>query len=137
MSRDAFFCKEWLPNYRLLSSKDIDELLAETISDGRSVVRKICEDDQPCNWETTVQPISQISEKIHRIWGAANHLASVADSAEIRDVINKNLEQVSSFWTDFSQNKTLYKIFANLRRGISKKSYPQQHKVLILKCDLS
>ena len=78
------------------------------------------------------QPISQISEKIHRIWGAANHLSSVSDSSEIRDVINKNLEQVSSFWTDFSQNKTLYKIFDNLRRGISKKTHPQQHKVL---CD--
>ena len=47
-------------------------------------------------------------------------------------MINKNLEQVSSFWTDFSQNKTLYKIFANLRRGISKTTYPQRHKVL---CD--
>ena len=58
--------------------------------------------------------------------------ASVADITEIRGVINKNLEQVSSFWTDFSQNKTLYKIFANLRRGISKTTHPQQHKVL---CD--
>ena len=132
MSRDAFFCKDWLPNYRLLTWKDIDELIAETISDGRLIIKKICENDQPYNWENTVQPISQISEKIHRIWGAANHLASVADSTEIRGVINKNLDQVSSYWTDFSQNKTLYKIFANLRRGTSKTTYPQQHKVL---CD--
>ena len=132
MSRNAFFCKEWLPNYRLLSPNNIDEIISQTISDGRLVVKRICENEQPCNWKTTVQPISQISEKMHRIWGAANHLSSVADSTEIRDVINKNLEQVSSFWTDFSQNKTLYKIFANLRRGISKKNHPQQHKVL---CD--
>ena len=82
MSRDAFFCKEWLPNYRLLSPNDIDELIAETISDGRLIVKKICENDQPCNWENTIQPISQISEKIHRIWGAANHLSSVADSTK-------------------------------------------------------
>ena len=132
MSRDTFFCKEWLPNYRLLTPKDIDELIAETISDGKLLIKKICESDQACNWETTVQPISQISEKIHRIWGAANHLSSVADSTEIRGVINKNLEYVSSFWTDFSQNKRLYKIFANLRRGISKTTHPHQHKVL---CD--
>ena len=132
MSRDDFFCKEWLPNYKLLNPNDIDELIAETISDGRLTVKKICENDQPFNWENAVQPISQFSEKIHRIWGAANHLSSVADSREIRGVINKNLEQVSSFWADFSQNKTLYKIFANLRRSISKKTHPQQHKVL---CD--
>ena len=132
MSRDTFFCKECLPNYRLLTPNDIDELIAETISDGRLVVKKICENDQACNWETTVQPISQISEKIYRIWGAANHLSSVADSTEIRGVINKNLEYVSSFWTDFSQNKRLYKIFVNLRRGISKTTHPHQHKVL---CD--
>ena len=62
-------------------------------------------------------PISQISEKIHRIWGAANHLSSVSDSTAIRDVINKNLEQVTSFGLIFSQNKVLYKIFDNLRRG--------------------
>ena len=121
MSHDAFFCKEWLPNYKLLSPAHLDELIADTISDGRVILKKICEGDQPCNWENTVQPISQISEKIQRIWGAANHLSSVADSTAIRGVVNKNLELTSSFWTDFSQNKTLYKIFANLRRGISKK----------------
>ena len=64
MSRDAFFCKEWLPNYRLLSPNDITELIAETTSDGRVVVKNICDSDQPCNWETTIVPISQISEKI-------------------------------------------------------------------------
>ncbi|GIR49613.1 MAG: hypothetical protein CM15mP58_17100 [Burkholderiaceae bacterium] len=122
MSRDAFFCKEWLPNYKLLSPNDIDELIAETISDGRLTVKKICENNQPLNWETTVQPISQISEKIHRIWGAANHLSSVADSSEIRGVINKNLEQVTSFWTDFSQNKTLYKIFCKSSERYFKKN---------------
>ena len=67
MSRDTFFCKEWLPNYRLLTPNDIDELIAETISDGTLLVKKICENDQACNWETTVQPISQISEKIHTV----------------------------------------------------------------------
>ena len=97
-----------------------------------SSCKRICESDQPRNWENTIIPISQISEKIHRIWGAANHLSSVSDSPAIRDVINKNLEQVTSFWTDFLKNKDLYKIFDNLRRGISKTNHPQQHKVL---CD--
>ena len=130
MSRDAF-CKEWLPNYRLLSPNDINELIAETTSDGKLIIKNICESDQPCNWETTIVPISQISEKIHRIWGAANHLSSVSDSPAIRDVINKNLEQVTSFWTDFSQNRDCIR-FLTTSRGISKTSHPQQHKVL---CD--
>ncbi len=95
-------------------------------------MREVCTGEGPRNWENTIKPISEIHETINRIWGAANHLCSVADNPEIRDVINKNLEQVSSFWTDFSQNKTLYKIFANLRRGISKTTHPHQHKIL---CD--
>ena len=78
------------------------------------------------------KPISQIQRKNSSYLGSGKPSFSVADNQEIRDVINKNLEQVTSFWTDFSQNKTLYKIFANLRRGISKKTHPQQHKVL---CD--
>ena len=62
MSRDAFFCKEWLPNYRLLSPKEIDTLIAETTSD-REIIKNICESNQPLNWETIIVPISQISEK--------------------------------------------------------------------------
>ena len=130
MSRDAFFCKEWLPNYKLLNSKKIDELISETISNANLVLSKICNEEKPRNWDNTVQPISENIEKIHRIWGAANHLASVADTPEIRNIINKNLDKVTNFWTDFSQNKALYKILTNLRRGVSKTAHPQQHKVL-------
>ena len=132
MSQHAFFCKEGLPNYKLLSPADINQLISLSIDEGRKTLREVCTEEGPRNWENTIKPISEIHETLNRIWGAANHLCSVADNQEIRDVINKNLEQVSSFWTDFSQNKILYKIFANLRRGISKATHPQQHKVL---CD--
>ena len=132
MSQHAFFCKEGLPNYKLLSPASINLLISKSIDEGRKTLREVCTGEGPRDWENTIKPISEIHETINRIWGAANHLCSVADNPEIRDVINKNLEQVSSFWTDFSQNKTLYKIFANLRRGISKTTHPHQHKIL---CD--
>ena len=132
MSQHAFFCKEGLPNYKLLSPADINQLISKSIDEGRKTLREVCTGEGPRNWENTIKPISEIHETLNRIWGAANHLCSVADNQEIRDVINKNLEQVSSFWTDFSQNKILYRIFANLRRSISKTTHPQQHKVL---CD--
>ena len=132
MSQHAFFCKEGLPNYKLLSPADINQLISKSIDEGRKTLREVCTGEGPRDWENTIKPISEIHETLNRIWGAANHLCSVADNQEIRDVINKNLEQVSSFWTDFSQNKTLYKIFANLRRGISKTTHPHQHKIL---CD--
>ena len=132
MSQHAFFCKEGLPNYKLLSPASINQLISKSIDEGRKTLREVCTGEGPRDWENTIKPISEIHETINRIWGAANHLCSVADNPEIRDVINKNLEQVSSFWTDFSQNKTLYKIFANLRRGISKTTHPHQHKIL---CD--
>ena len=132
MSQHAFFCKEGLPNYKLLSPADINQLISKSIDEGRKTLREVCTEEGPRNWENTIKPISEIHETLNRIWGAANHLCSVADNQEIRDVINKNLEQVSSFWTDFSQNKILYKMFTNLRRGISKTTHPQQHKVL---CD--
>ena len=104
------------------SPADINQLISNIRwKEGRKTLKEVCIGEGPRDWENTIKPISEIHENINRIWGAANHLCSVADNQEIRGVINKNLEQVSSFWTDFSQNKTLYKIFANLRRSISKK----------------
>ena len=125
------FCKEGLQTTNS-SSADINQLISNSIDEGRKTLKEVCIGEGPRDWENTIKPISEVHENINRIWGAANHLCSVADNQEIRDVINKNLEQVTSFWTDFSQNKILYKIFNNLRRGISKTTHPQQHKVL---CD--
>ena len=85
-----------------------------------------------CNWETMFNRLAKLAKKFIGFGERQTIYQVLRIVTEIRDVINKNLEQVSSFWTDFSQNKTLYKIFANLRRSISKKTHPQQHKVL---CD--
>ena len=132
MSQHAFFCKDGLPNYKLLSTAEIDKIISESIAEGREIINEMCIEDSIRDWENTIQPISNMHEKLNRIWGAANHLSSVADNQKIRDVINKNLDKVTSFWTDFSQNKILYKIFTNIRRSISKSANPERHKVL---CD--
>ena len=130
MAKKLFLTSKSLPKYSVLTPQSLDSLLKESIQETKIFIEKVCKLKEPLNWHNTVGPISNLTEILTRTWGATNHLAAVSDCDEIRKVINDNNTKVTDFWTDFFQNEKLFNIYFNLKRSISKKRDPVQHKVI-------
>jgi oligopeptidase A len=88
----------------------VDVLLAAA----RAAVAAAADPDAPVSWETIVEPLDEASDRLGRAWNAVAHMNAVVDTPQLRAQYNNNLPRITAFWTELSQNETLYKRFKAL-----------------------
>ena len=77
-------------------------------------------------------PLQQSNEKLNRVWSQINHLNSVVNNEELRIIYNKNLNKITKYYSELSQNILIYKKFKKIKIGkfYLKLSSPQKKIVL-------
>jgi oligopeptidase A len=85
-------------------SPAIDTLLAEA----RQVVARVTGRGAPSDWDSVVQPLDDSTERLSRAWGAVAHMNAVIDSPALREEYNLNLPKLTAFWTELSQDESLF-----------------------------
>ena len=82
----------------------VDVLLAQC----RDAVACITDAATPARWETVVEPLDEVTDRLGRAWGCVSHLNAVADTPELRAQYNANLPRLTAFWTELAQNLALF-----------------------------
>jgi oligopeptidase A len=78
-----------------------------------------------------VEPIEIISEKISRAWGQIEHLNAVVNSDNLRKAYNDNLIKLTEFYTNLSQDESLYNKYQSLKDSEAFKSLTSSQKRII------
>lgn len=68
-------------------------------------------------WDSFVQPVVDVNERLSRAWGQVSHLNSVMNSQELREAYNTNLPKVTQYFAELSQDLALFEKFKQLRRS--------------------
>ena len=100
----------------------IDQLLAEA----RDTVKQVTAPDAAAGWESVVEPLDDAIDRLGRSWGALSHMHAVVDTPELREQYNNNLPKLTAFWTELSQNETLYTKFKTLRAAPDFDQWPSE-----------
>lgn len=79
------------------------------IEQAKSAVEAICQVTEP-TYENTFAALEEASAGIARSWGRLNHLSSVMDSQDKRDVINELMPEVVIFSSSITLNPQLYAV---------------------------
>ena len=111
MTSHNFFSRDEIPTYSQLTPGFVAENLETLISDTNIEINRILNSPEELTYASTINRISCSTEKIHRLWGATNHLAAVMDSEEWRILIDNKIPLVSNFFSEFSQNEKLFNLF--------------------------
>lgn len=98
------------PRFDAIDAASIKPVLLQAMNEGEQAIKAI-KDQSPVTWENTVEPLTDITERIGRIWGVISHLNSVADTEELRAVYNELMPQVTLFFTKIGQDIELYERF--------------------------
>eukprot|EP00112_Aurelia_sp_Birch-Aquarium-sp1_P006643 Seg1729.7 transcript_id=Seg1729.7/GoldUCD/mRNA.D3Y31 product="putative cytosolic oligopeptidase A" protein_id=Seg1729.7/GoldUCD/D3Y31 len=72
---------------------------------------------EPLSWQTVVQPIEDITDRIKISWGVVSHLHNVKNSDGFREAYSKVLPEVITLLTRISQSKPVYEAFKTLSNG--------------------
>lgn len=105
-----------LPDFDNIQINGIEACITDLIAQAKETINQQLQQDS-FTWENLVLPIEEADDRLSRAFSPINHLNSVKNSPELREVYEKLIGQLSQYHTEVSQNETLYAAFNSIKEG--------------------
>lgn len=117
-----------LPPFSRIGAEHVLPAMQTLLARGRGRVAEVLDAADEPSWESVVQPIAEMDDRISRAWSPVAHLNAVADNPELRQAHQAVLPLLSEYATEMGQNEGLYHSYRRIAqtRGLD----PSQEKVL-------
>ena len=100
-----------LPPFSKIKPEYVESAIDKIIADNRAGLESLLNDKMEPDWESLVQPLEEMDDRLNRVWSPIRHMNSVANSEELREAYNKCLPKLSDYGTEMGQNKRLYEAY--------------------------
>lgn len=117
MMINPILCRESLPLFDQIEPDHISPAIEIILSESNALIHSLKKMDGSISWVNFVEPIEMMSEKISRAWGQIEHLNAVVNSDSLRKTYNDNLIKLTEFYTNLSQDESLYKKYQSLKNS--------------------
>ncbi len=101
------------------------------LEENRTTIKKLENPDQVPTWQSFIEPLEDVTEKLSRAWKTVDHMNSVADTPELRAAYNENLPRVTEFWAALSQNLKLFEKYKAISESADFKQFTAPRKQVI------
>jgi oligopeptidase A len=131
MMNNPVLNRQSLPLFDQIKPDHISPAIESILKEANTLIESLKKKSATASWENFVEPIEIISEKISRAWGQIEHLNAVVNSDNLRKAYNDNLIKLTEFYTNLSQDESLYKKYQSLKDGEAFKSLTSSQKRII------
>lgn len=104
------------PRFDQIKTEDIKPALQTAIAEAREQIAAI-KAQKHTDWANTVEKLTDITERVGRIWSVVSHLNSVVDTPELRTVYNELMPEITIFFTEIGQDIELYNRFKIIKNS--------------------
>ena len=132
---------EGLPDYSAITpelvKRDIPQLLSQLDSDFTELEKQLeatLATQSPLAWETVMDPLRRIGERLRWSWGVVSHLNGVCNSPELREAHAEQQPEVVRLSNRLGQSRTVHAALIRLRDAPAEPLTPA--RVRILKSEL-
>ncbi|MDA7751214.1 M3 family metallopeptidase [Methylophilaceae bacterium] len=115
-----------LPQFSKIHFSHVTSAVDTILSENRETIKTIELNSHNPTWENFVTPLEIIDDKLSRVWSQVGHLNSVLNSDELRKEYNNNLEKISLYYSELSQNSKIFNGFTILKE---KNHYQRLHTI--------
>ena len=131
MMTNPVLYRESLPLFDRIEPDHISPAIESILSEANTLIDSLKKMSIPASWDNFVEPIEIISEKISRAWGQIEHLNAVVNSDSLRKAYNDNLIKLTEFYTNLSQDESLYNKYQSLKNSeVFKALTPSQKRII-------
>lgn len=116
MSNNILLNLDHEPNFSAIEVAHIKPALQTAITEARQQISQI-KQETSITWQNTAERLTDITERVGRIWGVVAHLNSVVDTPELRAVYNELMPEMTAFFTEIGQDIELYARFKAIRQS--------------------
>lgn len=117
-----------LPPFSRIGAQHVLPAIQSLLARGRGQVVEVLDAGEEPTWDSIVQPLGEMDDRISRAWSPVSHLNAVADNPQLRQSHQAALPLLSEYATEMGQNEGLYHSYRRIAetRGLN----PSQEKVL-------
>ncbi|GMQ95822.1 MAG: oligopeptidase A [Gammaproteobacteria bacterium] len=117
-----------LPPFSRIGAEHVLPAVQTLLARGRGRIAEVLDAAEEPAWESVVQAVGEMDDRIGRAWSPVAHLNAVADNPQLREAHNAALPLLSEYATEMGQNEGLYHSYRRIAeaRGLD----PSQEKVL-------
>ena len=119
-----------LPDFNAIKPEHFDPSIDALIKSFNNTLNNVNKVTKPV-WTNTIQKLDEEGARLSFARNVIGHLNAVNNIDEIRKAYEAILPKLSNFYTDLSQNKELYALYQNLRKGEEFNSYSDAQKTTI------
>ncbi|MES0872820.1 M3 family metallopeptidase [Sinimarinibacterium thermocellulolyticum] len=120
-----------LPPFDRLRPEFAEAALDEVLAANRAAIERLLASATAPTWETLIEPLEDLADRLQRVWGPVSHLFSVTSSAEWRQAYNACLPKVTAYNVELSQSEPLYRAYQAIADSPAFASYsPTRRKVI-------
>ncbi|HEX4871833.1 MAG TPA: M3 family metallopeptidase [Nevskiaceae bacterium] len=103
-----------LPDFNRLAPEHALPALQTVLAEARAALQERLGNPQPPRWETLVEPLDALSERIAQVWGPVSHLFSVNSTPGWREAYNAGLPLLTEYSLELAQSEPLYRAWKAL-----------------------
>jgi oligopeptidase A len=124
-----------LPAFDRIRPEDAEPAVDAVLSANRAALQALLaraegSGDGP-TWESLVEPLDDLSERLGRVWGPIVHLFAVTSTAAWRAAYNACLPKVTQYQLEISQDVRLLAAYERLQSGSLHRALPQPREQVV------
>ena len=120
-----------LPRYAAIRPEHIESAIDRVLADNRVELERLLAAHHTYTWDTLIQPLEELEDRLNKAWSPVNHLHSVRDSEDLRAAYNACLPKLSAYYTELGQHEGLYRAYRQIADGPEyPRLDPAQRKVI-------
>jgi oligopeptidase A len=103
-----------LPPFSQIRPEHIEAAVTEILQRNRADIAAVLSSDAPPTWDSVIQPLNEINDRLNRLWSPIANLHAVADSEGFRSAYNACLPLLSSYYSENGQNQRMFAAYKTL-----------------------
>ena len=108
-----------LPLFNAIQPEHIEPAIERILQENRQQLTALLanmDDDEPISWDTLMQPLDELNDRLSRSWSPVRHLNSVMSSDALRAAHDVCLSKITAYYTELGQDPELYKALQRLSK---------------------
>ncbi len=103
-----------LPPFSRIRAEHVEPALDSVLAANRRAIAERLTSETPFTWDTLVETLDDLDDRLARLWSPVSHLNAVANHEELRAAYNACLPKLSEYSTELGQNEALYQAYQSL-----------------------
>ncbi len=120
-----------LPAFDAIRPEHATAALETVLADNRAALTRLLAGTEPPTWDTLVEPLEEMGDRLQRAWGPVSHLFGVTSTTEWRAAYNACLPKITEYGLEVSQSEPLFRAYEALSKSPEFAGYPPARRKTI------